>query len=291
MKKASLFFIIIVLSVCFCSCRSTTGSTTVPVSKDNLDISITDVTDSSSLIGVEINCSQIHSSPSHDKNPMGERSFTFGSLSFDGSPVEGPFGYVIRRGYNTYDEYAYMDKKTGAFFDVDIAGSLGLYMHSDDGSWENIVLDYMDDERAVTIAKEFAGSFRDITRYEVSAIKENSPKIKTVYFQKRVNGILTTDRFQVDVSYDAIVLGYSSYMTDKIPVEIRTDDINIEEIDIEVSNYLKDILESNNIAEINKAITMLSLLEDGKRIIIEQYDMRVGDDGHSECIELMIVID
>ena len=36
---------------------------------------------------------------------------------------------------------------------------------------------------------------------------------------------------------------------------------------------------------------MLSLLEDGKRIIIEQYDMRVGDDGHSECIELMIVID
>ena len=81
MKKASLFFIIIVFSVCFCSCRSTTGSTTVPVSKDNLDIFITDVTDSSSLIGVEINCSQIHSSPSHDKNPMGERPFTFGSLS------------------------------------------------------------------------------------------------------------------------------------------------------------------------------------------------------------------
>ena len=133
---------------------------------------------------------------------------------------------------------------------------------------------------------------QNLEQNEISAIRESSSKIKTVYFQKTVNGILTTDRFQVDVSYDSVVLGYSSFMTDKISADIKTDDINIESIDKAVSDYLKDIIEENNITEIQKTKTLLSLLEDGKRIIIEQYDMKVGSgDGHSECIEIMIVID
>ena len=266
--------------------------TVAPDSNVKYDIFITDLTDSSSLAGVQVDYYQLHSTSAKENYSLGEKTFTFGSLTFDGIPLEGVFGYAMRREYNTYDEYEYLDKETGAFFDVDKEGSLGFYLHSDDGSWEKITSDHLDDERTAAIAREFAGSFRNISGYEISAIRESSSKIKTVYFQKTVNGILTTDRFQVDVSYDSVVLGYSSFMTDKISADIKTDDINIESIDKAVSDYLKDIIEENNITEIQKTKTLLSLLEDGKRIIIEQYDMKVGSgDGHSECIEIMIVID
>ncbi|MCR5694048.1 MAG: hypothetical protein K6G89_03630 [Clostridia bacterium] len=274
--------------------RSVPAPNSPSVSYENR-IYVTDVDDDSSLIGVNVDYAGLHSSSPDENAPMGDRSFTFGSLIFDGTPVEGLSGYVLRRAYNTYDEYEYMDKNTGAVFEVDKNGSLGFYMNADDESWENIVSDDIGDEEAANIAKEFAGSFRNISDYEVSKISVNAPRIKTVFFQKTVNGFTTADRFQVDISYDGTVLGYTSYMTERIPANVKTDDIDIDAIDKAVADHLEKITGEGAVSKIEKTKTLLSLLSDGKRIIIEQYDLSVVQNdvlpGHVECIEVMIVLD